>query len=206
MVNNRSCSWRLRGHPLGELVEGDLTIRGFINLSDESFLGSVSRKTFVSRNVFGELGGGDEPLVVFVQLIKSSLEGSLLSWSKWCWVPSLTARFGSREGWVWNTWWETNSVRLNLVLELEGHQRWTKSWDNFGNNVWSKLPHTNDGWESRDKDDWSNEQISNGSVADVGAPGWFATDGVSLSLVSTSWDFGVGVVVVHFLFIFKNKL
>ena len=79
---------------------------------------------------------------------------------------------------------------------FEGHERWTKSGDNVGDDGWTEVPHADDGWEGRGVDNWSNEEISNDGVADVHAPGWFATDGVSSSLVSTSWCFGVGVVEI----------
>ena len=97
-------------------------------------------------------------------------------------------------------WWERDSVSWEIILVIEGHERWTKSRDDVGNDGWAEVPHADDGWESGGHDDWSNEEISNNGVADVHAPGWFATDGVSSSLVSTSWWFGVGVVVVHFMF------
>ena len=89
---------------------------------------------------------------------------------------------------------------------IEGHERWTKSGDNVGDDSWTEVPHSDDGWEGRGVDDWSNEEITNEGVADVHAPGWFASDGVSLSLVAVSWWLGVRVVVVHFLLSFLIRI
>ena len=89
---------------------------------------------------------------------------------------------------------------------IEGHERWTKSGDNVGDDSWTEVPHSDDGWEGRGVDDWSNEEITNEGVADVHAPGWFASDGVSLSLVAISWWLGVRVVVVHFLLSFLIRI
>ena len=96
-------------------------------------------------------------------------------------------------------WWERNLVSWEILLIIEGHERWTKSGDNVGDDGWTEVPHSDDGWEGRGVNDWSNEEISNDGVADVHAPGWFASDGVSLSLVAISWWLGVRVVVVHFI-------
>ena len=89
---------------------------------------------------------------------------------------------------------------------IEGHERWTKSGDDVGDDGWTEVPHSDDGREGRGVDDWSNEEITNEGVADVHAPGWFASDGVSLSLVAVSWWLGVRVVVVHFLLSFLIRI
>jgi hypothetical protein len=74
-------------------------------------------------------------------------------------------------------------------LVFKSHEWWAKSGDASGYNSWTKVPHTNVGWELTESNDWFDKQETDEEVAHVSAPVWFATNGVSSSGVSTSWSF-----------------
>ena len=55
-------------------------------------------------------------------------------------------------------------------MVTEGHEWWTKSGDGGGNNSWTKVPHTNDGWEHGEIRDSTDEHVTNAEIANVSAP------------------------------------
>ena len=96
-------------------------------------------------------------------------------------------------------WWVGDGGSLDGFLIFSGHEGWTKSEDGGGDKVWSKVPHSDDGWSPCGLLDSTDEDVTNKEIADVSAPRWFATNCVCFSFVSISWSFIA--IAVHIVLI-----
>ena len=111
--------------------------------------------------------------------------------------------------WIYNLqdsswWWVVDERSLDLIFEVFISQWWSKSCNDGCNNIWTKVPHTDDAWSDWGHGDWDDEEITNYEVANVSAPVCFATASVGGSLVSICWSFCILAVHSDIYFFFIN--
>jgi len=109
--------------------------------------------------------------------------------------------------WIYNLqdcscWWVVDEISRDLLFEVFISQWWSKSDNDGGDNIWTKVPHSDDAWVEWGASDWDDEEITNNEVANVSAPVCFATASVSFcSLRNWLQRFGVTIRLRNFIVI-----